>query len=99
MILFFRLFLHTIIDITSNRLSHRDLLIIDVSMKILNTPPKFLVYGLTQFELYGLSQLFILLSSEDNQYIASTKFNECFNTYLSAIQPELDSNEKYSRKV
>ncbi|CAF3270711.1 unnamed protein product [Rotaria sp. Silwood2] len=90
-----QIFLHTIIDITSNRLSQADLLILDVSMKIFHTSPKFLVNSLTSFELYRLSQLFISLSSIDNQCVTYNKFQQVFNTYLLAIMPELNSNEKH----
>ncbi|CAF1083646.1 unnamed protein product [Rotaria sordida] len=90
-----QIFLHTITDITSNRLPQADLLILDVSMKIFHTSPKFLVNALTSFELYRLSQLFISLSSTDNQCITYNKFHQVFNTYLLAIMPELNSNEKH----
>ncbi|CAF4588806.1 unnamed protein product [Rotaria socialis] len=88
------IFLHTITDITSNRLSQLDLLILDICMKIFHTPVKSLVHALTTFELYRLSQLFISLSSADNRCASYNKTNEFFNTYLLAIIPEINSNEK-----
>jgi hypothetical protein len=95
---FLRTFLNTIADISSNRLSQSDIITLDVSLKILRTPSKFLVNSLTPFELYRLSQLFISLSSNDNQYITYHKFHQVFNTYLQITIPELNSNEKYLRK-
>ncbi|CAF3804719.1 unnamed protein product [Rotaria sp. Silwood1] len=94
-----KIFLHTITDVTSNRLSQEDLLMLDVSMKIFRTSPKLLVNSLTSLELYRLSQFFISLSSTDNQYITDDKFHQVFNTYLLAIMPEIDSNEKHSHQM
>ena len=99
MILYSRIFLHTITDITSNRLSQLDLFILDVSMKIFHTPAEFLVHALTPFELYRLSQLFLSLSSTDNRCTSYNKSNEFFNAYLLAIIPEMNSNDKQLRKL
>jgi len=71
---------------------------LDISLKILRTPPKSLVNSLTSFELYRLSQLFISLSSIDNQSITYNKFHQVFNTYLLTTMPELNANEKHLRK-
>ncbi|CAF4059544.1 unnamed protein product [Adineta steineri] len=91
-----QIFLHTIADITSNRLSQIDLLNLDISLKILRIPPKFLVNSLTSFELYRLSQLFLSLSSIDNPSITQNKFHQIFNNYFLTTMPELNSDEKHS---
>ena len=93
-----RIYLHTIADVTFNRLSKTDLFNLDVNMKILRTPPTHLVNSLTSFELYRLSQIFLSLSSSDNQYITYYKFHEIFNNYFHTIMPEIDSNETKIRK-
>ncbi|CAF0714356.1 unnamed protein product [Adineta steineri] len=90
-----QIFLHTIADITSNRLSQIDLLNLDISLKILRIPSKFLVNSLTSFELYRLSQLFLSLSSIDNPSITQNKFHQIFNNYFLTTMPELNSDEKH----
>jgi len=84
---------------TSNQLSQRDLQNLDISVKILSTPPKYLVKYLTSFELYRLSQLFNSLSSIDQQHITYKKFYKIFNNYLQKTISELNSHEKHLRKL
>ena len=93
-----RTYLNSIADISSNRLTQADLLILDLSIKLLNTSPELLVSSLSSFEVYRLSQLFLFLSSTDQQYITYERFNQLFSTYLLAATSELDSQETYFRK-
>ena len=93
-----RTYLNSIADISSNRLTQADLLILDISIKLLNTSPQLLVPSLSSFEVYRLSQLFLFLSSTDQQYITYERFNQLFSTYLLAATSELDSQETYFRK-
>lgn len=93
-----RTYLNSIADISSNRLTQADLLILDVSIKLLNTSPELLVSSLSSFEVYRLSQLFLFLSSTDQQYITYERFSELFSAYLLAATSELDSQETYFRK-
>lgn len=85
------MFLNTITDMTPNRLTQVDLLILDVTMKIIYTSPRRLVNSLTPFELYRLNQIFTLFSSTDNPCTT-------YDKYLHVIIPELDSEEKNLRK-
>ena len=89
-----RMFLRSMADVTVNRLSQDDLLMLETSLALLSTSPKHLVHALTPWELYRLSQLFTLLSSSDTQCISRDRFDGIFHTYLPLIMSGLTAIEK-----
>ncbi|CAF1187331.1 unnamed protein product [Adineta ricciae] len=89
-------YVNTIADISTNRLTQTDLLLLDVSLKIVRTPPKLLVNSLSTFELYRISQLFLAFSSPDKQSITYDKFQQILNMYLMTTVAELKPDERQS---
>ena len=92
-IIFFSTYLNSIAEILSNRLTQVDLLILEISLKLLRTPPSQLVSSLSQFELYRLSQLFLQVSSPDHQYINNDQFEKTFRSFLRTTMSDFHTED------